>query len=701
MNKGKNCKVVIIIVIFSLIISIASINIGNAAPINDLDGEKFKQFNLGSEIAFRGVFSSHSWFLNIDKWWDLNKVEGNVFYNVTQLIDDKKEATLTVSINGIPFYSTRIIYKPEDQNITFVIPKNLIREGGNQVKIEGYCRVSDKPCNDDNNYGNWVTLSSKSNMIARFTDKEPSNYISQFPYPFYKVNESDNPNATIVISNEFSDGQLASGLMLSSYFGRVNSYGYYKGSLIKYSDIGDNIKNIIYIGGSKNIPDNIRAVFKELDGQDYNNNVVIKMGVSPYNKPGENNKIMAILSDKDELLAKGINFLMNKDLVDQGNSDTVIINKDLKTEVLSVEESGNITFKELGNSEIKVEGPFRRSARVGYLLPRNKVLTQGSKIKIYTRYSENLDFTKSLVTIYVNGTPIGSKKLQKEKANGDELELLIPMDVSKSTYVEVTITFDLELEGTYCEFRQEETPWALITGDSYLFAPNNDVDLYMFDTYPNPFIYNRRFNETELVIPENLASTDLTALGLTFSNMGKDVKYTDGTLQVVKGSDFKEVDKAKNLIIYGTPTNNSFIKSINDNLWFKYDSEFKGFLSNEKLSLINPYASNIAVYQFDVSPFNKERAMLVITSPREDILRKSLVYLYSEKENAKISGDSIVVDDLGNIKNFRFKKDIKKPVVTKVEELDTKAKGLIAVIGLFIVFLITAGVLFYRKNRSE
>lgn len=701
MNKGKNFKVVIIIVIFSLIVSITNIKTGKAAPINDLDGEKFKQFNLGSEVAFRGVFSSYSWFLNIDKWWTLDKVEGNIFYNVTQLIDDKKEATLTVSINDIPFYSKRIIYKPEDQNITFDIPKNLIREGGNQVKIEGYCRVSDKPCNDDNNYGNWVTLSSKSNMIAKFTDKEPNNYISQFPYPFYKVNESNNPNGTIVISNEFSDGELAAALMLSSYFGKINNYGDYKGSLIKYSDIGDNIKNIIYIGRSKNIPDNIRAVFKELDGQDYNNNAVIKMGGSPYNKPGENNKIMAILSDNDELLTKGINFLMNKDLVDQGSSDTVIINKDLKTEILSGEESGNITFKELGSNEIKLEGPFRRSARVGYLLPRNKVLTQGSKIKIYTRYSDNLDFTKSLVTIYVNGTPIGSKKLQKEKANGDELELLIPMDVSKSTYVEVTIAFDLELEGTYCEFRQEEMPWALITGDSYLFTPNNDVDLYMFDTYPNPFIYNRRFNEAELVIPEKLSSIDLTALGLTFSNMGKDVKYTDGTLQVVKGSNFKEADKTKNLIIYGTPINNSLVKNINDNLWFKYDSEFKGFLSNEKLSLINPYASNIAVYQFDVSPFNKDRAMLVITSPREDILRKSLVYLYSDKENAKISGDSIVVDDLGNVKNFRFKKDIKKPVVTKVEKLDTKAKGLIAVIGLFIVFLITAGVLYYRKNRSE
>lgn len=701
MNKRKICKVIVIIVICCLIGSIISINIGNAAPIDDLEGEKLKRFNLGSDIAFRGVFSSHSWVLNIDKWWKLDKVEGNIVYNVTQLIDDKKEATLTVSINGIPFYSKRIVYKAEDQNIMFEIPKNLIREGGNQLKIEGYCRVSDKPCNDDNNYGNWVTLSSKSNMVARFTDKEPNNYISQFPYPFYKVNESNNPNGTIVISDEFSEGELASALILSAYLGNINAYGDYKGSLVKYSDIGDNIKNIIYIGGSKGIPNNIRMSFKELEEQDYNNNAIIKMATSPYNKPGENNKIIAILSDNDELLKKGISFLMNKDLVDQGNSDTVIINKDLKTEILSVEEGGNITFKELGNNEIKFEGPFRRSGRVGYILPRNKVLTQGAKIKIFTRYSDNLDFTKSLMTIYVNGTPIGSKKLEKDKANGDELELLIPMDVSKSTYVEVTIAFDLELEGTYCEFRQEEMPWALVTGDSYLFAPNNDTDLYMFDTYPNPFVYNRKFNQTELLIPENLSSADLTGLSLTFSSMGRDVKYTDGTLVVVKGSNFKEEDKSKNLIIYGTPSNNPFIKSINDNLWFKYDSQYKAFISNEKLPLISPYSSNIAVYQFAVSPFNKDKAMLVITSPREDVLRKSLLYLYSDKEKGKISGDSIVVDDQGNVKNFRFKKDIKKPVVTKIEKLDTKAKGLIAVIGLFIVFLITAGVLYYRKNRSE
>lgn len=682
------------------ILAIFAINIGlscltvNAAS----DSIRYKSFNLGSDVNFKGVFSSHSLYFNIDKYSIVKSLETNVVFNISQLITDKQNATITFSVNGTPFYSSKVSYKDkeESQNIKVTIPITLIKEGMNEFKIETYCRISDKPCTDDVNNGNWITLKGTSSILMGFTDKESTNNISEFTYPFIKVNEGDQYNAAIVIPDNYTQDELTAALMLQSYLGKVNNNGDYNGIIVKYSSVPNN-KDIIYIGRFSNLPDKIKPLYNKLTQENYNEYSIIRKAKSPFNG---NNKLMSIVSENGNMLIKSIKLLMNKDLVSQINVDTFKVDKNIKVESELSEGNSLLTFKDLGLQEMQLKGQFRQSGSLSYSLPKNRVLSNGAKIKLFIRYSQNLDFNRSLLTVYINGTPIGSKKLDKEQANGDQLELPIPTDIKMSNDIDIKIAFDLEQLNSTCEFRQEETPWALVTGDSYIYMPNNQLNFYKFDNYPQPFISERQFNNTAVVIPENLSENEIEGISKVFSYMGKDVEYNSGTLNVVEEKNFSDKYNNMNLILYGTPQQNRVIKNLNSKLWFKYNNNYNSFIGNEKLYLTEPYASNISTFQFDVSPYNKDRAILILTAPKEDLLLKSLVFLSSANQISKLSGDSVLIDNFGNIKTFQFKKDTTKSIYEKFKSIKTNGKMFIGFIGMLLIFNVTAIVLYRYKYKK-
>ncbi|MBK1812506.1 cellulose biosynthesis cyclic di-GMP-binding regulatory protein BcsB [Clostridium sp. YIM B02505] len=670
---------------------------------NEPNSDNFKRVDIGNDVVLKGTFASHNMYFDINKWWDVQSIDVNLFLSINQIIDQEKNASITCLLNGVPFYSSKINYNPkvEEQNFKVSIPKKLIKEGGNEFVIQAYCRVSDKPCDDDINNANWMTLSSKSNILINFKEKGISNSIDQFPYPFFRINENKVSNCIILVPDQYTDTDMTAALMLSTYFGGLSTSGDYKIDINRYSEnIDKTDRDIIYIGSHNNMPNEIKNIYNQIQDFDYKNSALIKKTKSPFSK-SDLRKSLIIISDNDSLRLKAATALMNNSLISQIYSDTLKIDVNTKVEFKNESIKSNITFSDLGIGDILLKGPFRKSGTISYSLPKNRVLSNGSKISLITRYSENLDFSKSLLTVFVNGIPIGSRKLEKAKANGDTVELNIPSNISKTNYIEINIVFDLELENYYCEQRNQETPWAVVTNISTLYLPTKEVSSYKFETYPSPYLINNKFNNTALIVPDNLSSNEISSLSHMFSYIGSGTSLSDGSFKVVRASKFNDQYKNMNLILYGTAKDNPIIKQINGNLWFKYNAEYNKFLSNEKLFLEEQYSNNIATFQFDISPFNKQCSLLVLTSPNKNILTESLLYLSSSKLSPKLIGDSAVIDKFGNLRTFKFKKDISEPAYEKIRNLDIQSKNFIIFFSLFLIFIITAISLYFIKNRKR
>ncbi|MCE5221609.1 MAG: cellulose biosynthesis cyclic di-GMP-binding regulatory protein BcsB [Clostridium sp.] len=692
----------IINILFLAIIFSLSIGIGiYAAPKGDNIEQNVntKSYNLSNDVIFTGAFSSYSTYFNVDEWWKNTKVEAQVNFCINQLIEENQKAYIKLSVNGTPFYSQGIFYKSysEEQQIKVAIPEELLKVHSNQLKIETYLRTSELSCVDDVNLANWFVIKKSTNIKATFNNIISNNKISDFPYPFLK-NQDNNQNLndlSIVIPDDYSDSELSAAFILNSYLEKLNDTYENKITIVKYSDFAKNENtNGIFIGGYNNLKNEFGVESSK------NTDCLIKVLNSPYSA-NKNNKTMVILCDDNDNLIKGIKTLQNKELVYQLDSDTFNVTSDFKEETVPKIVSGKVAFKDIGISEIQLKGSFRRESTISYSIPKNRIFSQRDKIKLFMRYSENLDFEKSLVTVYINNTPIGSKKLEKEKCSQDEVELKLPNDVSNTNYLDIKIAFDLELTNSYCEKRQEEMPWALVTGDSYLYLGNNDINDYYFSTYSAPFVKDEMFNDTAMIVPDALSSDEINSLGKVVGYLGKDVAYNNGDFKVVRSSAVSDSDKKKNIIIYGMPKTNKLISTINDELWFKYDENYSKFLSNEKLVLTDSFSSTISNFQLDISKFNDQKAMLVLTSPDSEILKNSLSYLSSATMVAKLNGDCAIIDKYGDIKTYKMKKETQKPAYEKLEALDGNAKAVLIIAGLFVIFVASATALYFFKNNKN
>ena len=610
------------------------------------------------------------------------------------MLADKVKSYLTFSLNGSQFYSMEINKRNgEPETITINLPGYLLKDGSNEVKVEGYLRCSDEPCTDDYNTANWLVLGGKSNIELVEKAKVYGNKIIEFPYG---LSESYDSNNKIIIPDKYTDGELSSALKFQTLLGGING----NGEIVKWSDRGDLSKsNVIFIGSKEEGESNLPIISNDIKDLPLDNEAYIGVNNSPFSTRSDL-KLISIISNSETELESAIKFLMNKDIYGQVSSSSTFVNSNLDLDKEIKPISSIITLDELGISEMKVEGLFRKEVKIGYALPKNKKLSPGDKLELNLRYSENLDFDRSLFTVYINDTPIGSKKLEREKANNDNISIVIPKDVLNTSYLEIKLAYDLNLKGVECEKNQHEQPWGLVTGDSYIQINSRNTNEFYFNNYPAPFVQDWDINDTMFIIPDNLPSKDLTALGNMANLMGKGMRYNLGKIGAVSIGNLKDEHKDNNIIVYGTPNSNKLIKELNNSLWFKYDKDWSKFLSNEKLYLMDDYAKNIATFQLDYSSYSSGKFMLVLTSPNEELLTKSLVYLGKETEVYKLYGDGAVIDIDGNVRNFKYKESEEAPMYEQLKGLEGGEKTLLIISGLIFVFIIAAAVFYLNKNRD-
>ena len=605
------------------------------------------------------------------------------------MLADKVKSYLTFSLNGSQFYSMEINKRNgEPETITINLPGYLLKDGSNEVKVEGYLR-----CSDDYNTANWLVLGGKSNIELVEKAKVYGNKIIEFPYG---LSESYDSNNKIIIPDKYTDGELSSALKFQTLLGGING----NGEIVKWSDRGDLSKsNVIFIGSKEEGESNLPIISNDIKDLPLDNEAYIGVNNSPFSTRSDL-KLISIISNSETELESAIKFLMNKDIYGQVSSSSTFVNSNLDLDKEIKPISSIITLDELGISEMKVEGLFRKEVKIGYALPKNKKLSPGDKLELNLRYSENLDFDRSLFTVYINDTPIGSKKLEREKANNDNISIVIPKDVLNTSYLEIKLAYDLNLKGVECEKNQHEQPWGLVTGDSYIQINSRNTNEFYFNNYPAPFVQDWDINDTMFIIPDNLPSKDLTALGNMANLMGKGMRYNLGKIGAVSIGNLKDEHKDNNIIVYGTPNSNKLIKELNNSLWFKYDKDWSKFLSNEKLYLMDDYAKNIATFQLDYSSYSSGKFMLVLTSPNEELLTKSLVYLGKETEVYKLYGDGAVIDIDGNVRNFKYKESEEAPMYEQLKGLEGGEKTLLIISGLIFVFIIAAAVFYLNKNRD-
>lgn len=604
------------------------------------------------QSTLRGLYSSTSLYFYVPEYWDTKYVYAQIQYDVSQLIESRA-SSVTFSINNVPIQSYKLEYKDGRSQLLYVkIPMSEVKTGFNSLTLSAYARLFDEEgCVDDYSNANWLSIADTSYVRCGYECRDPEHRISYYPYPFLSTYEPTGAGLTIAVSDQAARGEVAAAMNLMADLS-TNTEGENKIQVCLLSDLAaTNPTRVILVSDYDNLPQEYKQLV--LRAPDASQNATVTFTDSPQGNP-----LLIVTSADDNSLMEAASMLMDESRRVQESGNTASVEKGssqlaVNAAMQSGMIAGNYTLKDIMGSGLTFVGPFHQENYVYLPVSKDFVLSDGGKVALKFRYSENLDFTRSLITVSWGDIPIASKRLTREKASGDELNFDIPADVIGTEASSIKISFDLEIADLICTPRQSEMPWAYVSRDSTIFLPTSSDVTLSFDLKASPFRKDGKFNDVMLILSDTPSTAELNLLGQIVAMYGNGVKPY-GNFTVKRAGEFSKEDADYNIITAGTYGGNAFLSQLGDKLDFKYNQDGTAFESNEQLILSREYGEKIGIMQLIPSPFALNRGLLAVTGSSSQSLQNVQEYLRDSKGRSQLTKDCVIIDPELNLKAFQF-----------------------------------------------
>lgn len=640
-------------------------------------------------MTLSGKSTATSMYFTKMDYWNVKKATFNFNYQVSQLAD-KEISDITISLNGVKFFSFRPAHKSGFQSKEVEIPLELL-EGTNKLEIKGQIlnEKDSKSYNLAQTPANWLTIKAGSNVNFKYELKNPENTLHSFYDHFSGQDTITYQHSKIVTPNQPTKGELTASMTALAGESRVITTDNDQINVFRDTDMNATKGDyILYVARYDHLPESLK---KEVNEKDVDKQAVIK---THYTKNGD---YLIVTAKTDKLLKKAAQFFANAELMNETDKNIETISNLTDTFTSEIQDEGKY---KLTNVIDKIKGAGHRETSYFVSLPNDRTNADGSKVKLHFRYSKNLDFKRSLVTVYVNDITLGSKKLTAAKANGDEVTLEVPKGTSLGNSFVVRVAFDLEMQNQSTS-DNSETPWAEVDMNSEMRVKSEKSNDLLFTNYPTIFIKNQTYDNLAVVVPKKLTAIDFKSLTNIFNLIGAYAKSNTGKIKFYTKRPSKEVMANDNLIVLGTPTNNPLIKSLNKDLYFKYSDNFKRFVSNEKLSIEKDYGKTIGTAQLIRSPENDKKGMLIVTGATPEASYLASTQINFKKNIDQFTGDAIVVDQDNAHYSYRFKKNKYIDRGLEHKRIISKNSQLIIYLGIVFLAIVVIGFGVYLVFRKQ
>ena len=665
-------------------------------PVPDIpEAAYFKDFAYGQNILFSGIYKTHKFYFQVPEYWDCRYVYAQLEVELSQLIQDVP-ASLTVLLNDDPVATYQMDYRGgSTQVLRVTLPVEELKTGFNSLGITGYVRLyDDDGCVDDFSGANWISVRGTSFVQVGYELKDVQNKLAAYPYPLISSLDESGSRTAILVSDRCEPEELTAALLLRADLGSETELED-NITLARLSDAAGEELHRVVVALRGNLDDRYRAAAEAAAGDES----LEKTALVHYMEEDGTDTLL-ITSDSGEALVEAAMMLMDEDRLSQEKGDTAFVREHaadpIRTQIGTDVESGKMTLDSLAGTGLYFSGPFRQSEDIYLPFSGGYVLAESGMVELNFRYSENLDFDRSVVTVFWGDVPVSSKRLSRENAGGDTLSFTMPQDVVGTYAGKITITFDLELPDLFCTPRMDEMPWAYVTGDSSFYLPVGAGGSFSLSQRPYPFEVSSRFNELNVVIPEHITAAELDTLGRVVALYGEQPSpYGSLSVSYADAMTARQ-SKPGNLLVVGTYADNSMIRELNGSLGFRYSANGVSFLSNDAMVLSERYSSGVATMQLFPSPYADGRAVLVVGA-LDDAGMQNLRSFLSDSENVwKLEKDTALVDSDLELHTFQLaqkKSSVPTPILKRMLESNREATifTLVAV-GAMALFLL-AGIL--------
>lgn len=669
-------------------------------------GTQYADFYFGSIQLLQGISSSVGLYANIPDYAQPTSAVLRLSYSASDLILEKY-SSLTFYMNGTPFHSIAIAPSTMGgQEVLYIdVPVSLMTSGYNLLEIICYARLTDdEGCTDDYNGANWVKIDSATCLRVCYDIADNADDLSVYPYPFLSMMDPTGESCAVAVSDAADPAELEAAMTIIAGLGSDLSA---ENNLLTTTIGNCQRPHIIYVGLVDNTPDSLLSL---MDQQ------VPPTGALIQRASADGKDYLLIISQESQALMEAAQLLSDSSRRQQLHESfahvsigeaQVYINASATSD-LSLQ--GQYTFKDVLGHGASFSGPFRQQVTMYLPVSADYTLSSESRFSFNIRYSENLDFDRSLMTVYWGTSiPLYSRKLTKDGAAGETVTFSVPADAIGTAGTSMTIVFDLEIKDLDCTVRNMNTPWAYITEDSTLYLPHGGKSSLSLSNLPAPFQSKNRMNNVLMILPDTLQADELNLAGRLIAMLGSGGDPY-GSLQVIYASQFDSAKHADcNIIAVGRAKNSSFLQSNNANLYFQYDDSMTALSSNSKLVMSNAFTTQAGVLQLLSSPYNEEQTLLVATAPEATGIQALIDQISTEQNRWSLAREAVVVDGYGRATSYQFTTSASgtandlKPSFTQVV-VENREPMLMLLIGMGCMVLLLLGaviVMLRARNRRK
>lgn len=397
---------------------------------------------------------------------------------------------LTLHLNEQAISSIAI--KPGGEFIWKVTaPRRLLKPGFNEFRFENRQRSSEGLCRDVDNPANWIRYKPTSSM--KFARAGIVNMdLRDYPFPFI------DPLAKDTVQSVFFAPTQPSSVDIEAMMGLCAGWGErMPASRIRVvAQIGATPKsNAVVVNGQANDLDKTKLELKRQP------NGSVRLDITGPNS---------------DTLVVGVKALSKRDITDQmpGASSWVPAKMPMLPQDPTV-RAGVTTFSQMGYDKIEIKGAFHQSTTFTVRKPIRFAIGKDTELHLKFRHAASLAIPKSIMTVNVNGSPVGSVRLTPENANNGQLFVRIPIeDLVRSNWtIELACFHDLGFVD--CSKAWDEVAWTRIEGSSTIELAGGTIpDKAFLDAFPYLITKNGLpANETMVDIGEKPSDQVLGLIG--------------------------------------------------------------------------------------------------------------------------------------------------------------------------------------------
>lgn len=303
------------------------------------------------------------------------------------------------------------------------------------------------------------------------------------------------------------------------------------------------------------------------------------------------------------------------------------------------------TLTELGYNDLQI-GP-EGIAQYRFRVPRGGTLAEEAYLALHFAHGVALHSISSTLEIRLNGVSFHSVELGKENIADDWTK--IPLPAQRLDPGLNRLDFYLTADWPACmDFSMRERFWTTIYADTLLHLPydyRTDRPVFDLRDYPQFLSGQSDLHDVALISPAQITSDQVKGLVQLFSFLGNAAQGEIFAPQVSLATEANP-DQWNNyhLILLGRPTDNPYIAFVNDWLpqpFIAGRDEIKQQVDNVVYRL--PSGFDLGIIQLLPVPWQRSRAMLVVTGTTDEGLRWALDVAAGNEATWQLNGNLAVL----------------------------------------------------------